>query len=108
MAIIVLILLLAELKATMYLPKVVAASHFPLIVVIRSLTHLLTCRAFTVAVMYVLSMEMRPRFLRPAGSSSHRKVLYGSCTVPTIIPQVRCSLCQRLEQCPSRLELRGR
>jgi hypothetical protein len=39
MAIIVLILLLAELKATMYLPKVVAASHFPPIVVIRSLTY---------------------------------------------------------------------
>ena len=53
MAIIVLILLLAELKATMYLPKVVAASHFPPIVVIRSLTYLLTCRALTVAVMYV-------------------------------------------------------
>jgi hypothetical protein len=49
-----LLLLLAELKATMYLPKVVAASHFPLIVAIRSLTHLLTCRALTVAVMYVL------------------------------------------------------
>jgi hypothetical protein len=37
----------------MYLPKVVAASHFPLIVVIRSLTHLLTCRALTVTVVYV-------------------------------------------------------
>jgi hypothetical protein len=47
------LLLLAELKATMYLPKVVAASHFPPIVVIRSLTYLLTCRALTVAVMYV-------------------------------------------------------
>jgi hypothetical protein len=47
------LLLLAELKATMYFPKVVAASHFPLLVVIRSLTYLLTCRALTVAVMYV-------------------------------------------------------
>lgn len=38
-------------KATMYLPKVVAASHFSLIVVVRSLAHLLPCRALTVAVM---------------------------------------------------------
>jgi hypothetical protein len=36
-------------KATIYLLKVVAASHFPLIVATRSLTYLLTCRALTVA-----------------------------------------------------------
>jgi hypothetical protein len=53
MAIYVLVLLLAEWNATMYLLKVVAASHFSLIVVIRSLTYLLTYRALTVAVMYV-------------------------------------------------------
>jgi hypothetical protein len=46
--------IIGRAKATMYLPKIVAASHFSLIVVIRSLTHLLTCRALTVAVMYVL------------------------------------------------------
>jgi hypothetical protein len=48
--------IIGRVKDTKYLPKVVAASHFSLLIVIRSLTCLPTCRALTVAVVYACTV----------------------------------------------------
>jgi hypothetical protein len=64
MAINMYLLSLDEPKLPCTLPKVVATSHFPLVVVIRSLTCLLTCRALTVAVAVVYACTVCQSRLR--------------------------------------------